>query len=726
MVYVADIGIGINLSPRGRRLPVLRQTETAECGLVCLAMVGGFWGLQVDVPTIRQRFAVSSRGMNLAALMKVAQVLGLSSRAVRVELGDLRHLRLPAILHWEFKHFVVLKAVGRRIVIHDPQIGVRRISPEEFGAKFTGVALELWPSREFKVDARPASVSLRALLGQPQGFLALCSKLLVIGGAIQAIALLLPVFTQWGIDNVASTGDIDLLTTLALSLGVLIALQIVMTALRSWSVMSATTAYILRWKMHIFAHMTTLPMSFFELRRVGDITSRYDSVEQIVSILNDSFVEGMLDSTTGFVTIAVLFLYNIPLSWVTLAGAAFYVAVRLILAGAVRDLTQQNLIAGAKENSCLIETVRGMRPIKLFAYEKGRERDWVAAAIEEANATLALSRMQVLFRLLSSFIGATEQVIVFWFSLEMVSQGRMTVGMLVAFTSYRAQFYSSVSGLVDNYISLKTVKIHADRVADIILAEPEEQPQGDSERIGPLSGTLELRGVAFRYGQFEGFALRDVSLCFDEGENVAIVGKSGCGKSTLLSLMIGLAEPIEGEVLYGGIPIKGLGLAKLRREVAVVSQDEMLFSGTIAQNIAAFDANIDFDRVMSCARIACIDAEVVQMPMGYGTLVADLGISLSGGQRQRVCIARALYRTPKVLIMDEATSHLDLDTERRINMAMRQFGMTRIIVAHRPDTIRSADRLVLLKNGRVTADTASGAAYVDIIQAVNSDVASSG
>ncbi|QND44440.1 peptidase domain-containing ABC transporter (plasmid) [Rhizobium lusitanum] len=703
-----------------RHLPILRQTEAAECGIVCLAMIAAFWGKNIDVTTIRQRFAISSRGTNIRTLMKIGDLLGLSSRAVRIDIVDLDNLRLPAILHWEFKHFVVLRSVGQKFVIHDPRLGTRNLRKDELNDKFTGVALELWPASDFSPQGSTKRSSWRSLLVEPRGFAVMCAKLLTIGLAIEAISLLTPMITQWGIDNIASSGDLDLLTVLAMALGTLLVLQAAFTALRGWAVNSATTSYILNWKMHIFAHMTTLSMRYFELRRVGDITSRYDSVERIIGILNDSFVEGILDSAMGIFTISILFVYNVPLTLITLLGASSYVLLRVIRYGSIRELTQESLLADARENSSLIETIRGIRPIKLFGREKGREQEWVAAAVDEANASLALSKTQVLFRFISNLISGGEQVIIFWLCMRMVTQGQMTIGMIVAYAAYRSQFYSSVSGLVDNYISLQIVKIHAERVADIVLATPEENTDlvEMTERIGALSAEISVQDVTFRYGAFDTFALQNISIKIEEGENVALVGRSGCGKSSLMSLLVGLYEPEEGRVSFGGIPLAGLGLAAVRRKIAVVMQDDMLFAGTIAQNIASFDANLELERLEECARIACIDQEIITMPMGYGSLVSDLGSSLSGGQRQRVCIARALYKQPRVLLMDEATSHLDVETEREINAKIQKLGITRIIIAHRLDTIRSASRLVLLESGKIIADTKAGNGYEEIIDAI--------
>ena len=695
---------------RKRHLPVLRQVESAECGLVCLAMVANFWGIQGDLYQYRSRFGVSSRGWNLQTLARRALSVGLTTRALRVELDSVHQLKLPAILHWDFKHFVVLSRISKRsLTVHDPQWGRRRISWEELGRSFTGVAVELWPAADFlPAAATETGKTWRDVIGKPEGFLSVFGRLLAIGLALEIITMVMPLISQWAIDNVATAGDLDLLTLLAFGLTIMLAAQALLTAARGWTVIHFTATFILKWKMAVFSHLNGLPLSFFARRRTGDITSRFDSIERIVGILNDNFVEGLLDSIFGAASLFLMFLYNVELSVVTVLGAAIYLAVRLVRASRIRELTQQDMIADARENSSLIETIRGIRVLKLFSAEPARERAWISAAVDEANADLFLDRASVLFRLLSNTLGSIEQVIVFWLSLREVVAGQMTLGMMVAFYAYRQQFFASASSFTDNLLQLQIVRVHAERVGDIVFSKPEIQnPHVGTDRIGSLQASISVRGVSFRYSEDTPTVLDGLSFDVEEGESVAIVGASGCGKTTLLNLLLGFSFPTSGTVLLGGIPLETLGLDVLRKQVAAVMQDDMLFAGTIATNIAAFDTLIDYDRVAECARLAQIDDEVLAMPMGYGTLVGDAGSSLSGGQRQRICIARALYREPKILVLDEATSHLDIAKERLVNSAIRDLGITRILVAHRLETIASADRVIVLKQGRVTDDSRS-------------------
>lgn len=691
---------------RSPRLPALRQTEAAECGLVCLAMVAHAHGLQTDIATLRRKFAVSTRGMTLASLARAAQGLGLATRAVRLELEDLGHLKTPAILHWNFKHFVVLKAVtGDSAVLHDPAIGVRKVRHAELSQNFTGVALELWPTDQFKPRDERQTHSWRDLVGTPRGFGGFVANLLAVGFCLELLSVVLPVLSQWAIDHVAAAGNLNLLALLAISMGLVIVLQTVFEAARGWTIVHASINFSLRWRTAVFDHLLRLPVDYFQKRRMGDISSRFDSAETIVGTLNNNLIESLIDGVMSVLLLAIMLVYSPLLTAITVAGTGLYTLVRLFRSGPMRRLTRERVVAGAREASQFMETVRGIRVVKLFTREGGRQQEWLASAVDEANAVAALGKFRIIFKALSSLLGGAEQVLVFWVAMGMVVHHALTIGAVVAFTAYRGQFYKRVSSLVDNWMDLRMVEVHAQRLGDIVLTETEPgSAPGQLERVGELPGTIECLGLRYRYSDFDPYVLDGVDLAIREGESVAIVGPSGCGKSTLLTLLVGLAQPSEGEIQVGGIPMSTLSTDVVRRHVACVMQDDTLFAGTVAENIAAFDGDLDIELATECAKKARLHEDIMRMPMGYNSLVGDLGGTLSGGQRQRLCIARALYRQPRILIMDEATSHLDVPTEREVNEAIKSLGITRVIVAHRPETIRTADRIVVLEGGRVTSD----------------------
>jgi ATP-binding cassette subfamily B protein RaxB len=685
-----------------RRLPVLRQTEAAECGLVCLAMVASFHGLRTDPAAIRMRCATSNRGLTLVNLMKTAGMLGLAARPVRLDIGDLGKLRCPAVVHWNLDHFVVLREVGRKgVYIHDPATGERFVGWAEVDRCFTGVALELWPSSEFVKGDERKRVGLFDVTGRIDGALSYLLHLVAIGALLELLGVLVPVFTQWAMDNVVALGDADLLTLLAVAMTIVLLLQLVFTTFRSWFITYTSSTFSLQWKSSVLAHLVRLPLAWFQVRHLGDVVSKFHATEMIANALNTMFVESMFDGVMSFVTLGLMALYSWKLCLIAAAIMLVYAGFRAAQIMPYRQAMEQRIIASARQESHLMETIRGVRTVKLFLQEDGRRNEWLSLAVDETNASVRGQRLKLVFRTVNGMLSSFERVLIFWLGMKAVIDHEMTLGAIIAFIAYKDQFYGRVTSLIDNFAEYRTLSTQVERLADIVQT-PTEQHGRESEpmRAGTPAGAVECVDLRFRYGEFEPLMLDGLNLKIAPGESVAIVGPSGCGKTTLINIMLGLIPPTGGQVLLDGIALDLLGPAAARRYVAAVTQDDILFAGSIADNIAAFDSAIDMDRVMRCAELACVHGDIERMPMGYNTLVGDMGSALSGGQRQRLHIARALYRQPRILVMDEATSHLDVATETSVSRQIASLGITRIIVAHRPQTIASADRVVGLERGR--------------------------
>jgi ATP-binding cassette subfamily B protein RaxB len=684
------------------KLPVLRQTEAAECGLVCLAMVASFHGLRTDPAAIRSRHLTSSRGLTLANIMKMAAPLGLCARAVRLDVADLDKLRLPAVLHWNLDHFVVLRQVTRKgLRIHDPATGERLVMWSEVDKAFSGVALELWPSTEFAKGDQRRRIGLFDVTGRINGAVGYLLNLVAIGVLLELLAVLVPFFTQWAMDNVVALGDADLLTLLGVGMAIVLLLQLVFTTFRGWFITYTSSTFSLQWKSSVLGHMVRLPLAWFQARHLGDIVSKFNATDAIAGALNTMFVESMFDGVMSFVTLGLMALYSWKLCMIAGAIMLLYATFRLLQMMPYRRSLEEGIIARARQETHLMETIRGVRTVKLFLQEDSRKTEWLSLAVDETNATVRTQRLKLLYRTVNGFMGSVERVLIFWLGMKTVIDHQMTLGAITAFIAYKDQFYGRVTNLIDNFIELRLLSTQVERLADIVLTKTEHQASAaQPERAGSLNWSIECVGLSFRYGEFEPMLLDGLNLKIAPGESVAIVGPSGCGKTTLINVILGLVAPTGGQVLFGGHPLDRLGPAVVRQHVAAVTQDDILFAGSIAENIAAFDPAIDMRRVCHCAELACVDEDIERMPMGYNTLVGDMGSSLSGGQRQRVHIARALYREPRVLVMDEATSHLDVATETRVSRHIAALGITRIIVAHRPQTISSADRVVKLDRGR--------------------------
>ncbi len=697
----------LRLGLGGRRLPILLQTEGAECGLACLAMIAAYHGLDADLPSLRRRFSLSMKGATMADIVRVAGQLALNPRALRAEMEHLGQLDLPCILHWDLNHFVVLKEVGRtHAVIHDPARGVRRLPLAEVSRCFTGIVLELAPQADFRPRVERRSIGLRQLLGRVSGLKRSLGQIFLLALALEAFMLLSPFYLQWVVDGVLVGADRDLLVTLGTGFGLLVLIQVAAGAIRSWAVLHLSATLNLQWLGNVFAHLMRLPVAWFDKRHTGDVMSRFGAVQQIQQTLTTSFVEAVLDGLLVVVTLAMMLVYSALLTAIALASVALYALLRRLFFRPLREATEEAIVFEAKRSSHFLESLRGVQSIKLFNRQEDRQARFMNLVVDAMNATLATRKLDLVFGVSHKLVFGIERVALIWVGALLVLDQTFSVGMLFAFLAYREQFAQRVSGLIDKSVEVGMLRLQGERLADIVLAEPEPAIAAEPRRReGALS--LELVDIAFAYSDAEPPVLRQLSLRIDPGEAVAIVGPSGCGKTTLLKVMLGILTPQAGQVLIGGAPLAHVGLRAWRDVIGTVMQEDQLFAGSIIDNIMFFDAVGDFAWAEECARIASIAEEIEAMPMGWHTLVGDMGTSLSGGQRQRILLARALYKRPQILFLDEATSALDVDRERDVNQAIRQLQITRVLVAHRPETIASAGRVIVLQDGRVAQDLRS-------------------
>jgi len=698
----------LQLSPFGtRRVPLLLQTEAAECVLACLAMVAAAHGHRTDLPTLRQRFSLSLKGATMADLVRMAGELRFNPRALRVEPEQLQQLVLPCVLHWDLNHFVVLTEVrGGTVTLHDPARGVRRMSLGELSRHFTGVALELTPAADFAPKTEKQSVRLKDLVGPVHGLKRSLAQILLLAVALEVFVLGSPFLLQWVVDDVVVSADRDLLLTLGIGFGLLVLLQASTAALRSWAVLHLSATLNLQWLGNVFAHLMRLPVAWFEKRHAGDVWSRFASVQQIQKTLSTHFVEALIDGLLVVATLAMMAFYSLTLTAIALGAVAVYALLRWAFFKPLRQATEETLVHEAQQASHFLESLRAIQAIKLFNRQADRQARFMNRVVDAMNAGLATRKLEILFSVLHRLLFGVERVAVVWVGALLVMDQRFSVGMLFAFFAFKEQFALRVSALIDKGVELRMLRLQGERLADIVLAAPEDM---GVPRLAdrPAEAGIELRGVSFRYADNEGDVLRGVNLSIEAGESLAIVGPSGCGKTTLLKLILGIHGPQTGEVRVGGLPLQQLGLAQWRAMVGTVMQDDALLAGSVADNICFFDAVPDLEWMVECARMAAVHDEIEALPMGYHTLVGEMGSSLSGGQQQRLLLARALYKRPRVLLLDEATSALDVERERVVNQNIRRLALTRVIVAHRPETIASASRVVVLQDGRVSQDLRS-------------------
>jgi ATP-binding cassette subfamily B protein RaxB len=687
---------------RSGHLPEIHQAAATECGLACLAMVASYYGRQTDLNTLRREHPVSLKGTTLRTVMDTAAKLGLAGRPLRLEIANLRSLRTPAILHWDMNHFVVLRQVDwSGLTIHDPASGVQRHGFAEVSKRFTGVALELTPDQTFRPQRAAPKLSLFDFLGQISGLAPVLLQTLVLSAVLQLYVLASPFYMHIVIDNAIAKNDHDLLLVLAMGFALLLLINNGATLIRARLLIYAQSTLAFQMGTGLFRHLLRLPMAYFEKRHIGDLVSRFSSTAPVRALLAEGLVTTLIDGIMALLTLAMMFLYQPTLSLVALVAVTLYLALRIGSYYPLRRRMLELIEARSRENSAFIETMRSVQSIKIFTRETERSAVWMNRYAHVVQAEASTGFLHQIFQVANQTVFGLENVLIIYLGAQAALGGDMTVGMLFAFISYKHQFVDKAASLIGRAIEYRMLDLHLERLADIAGAEPE---QGHSRPVAyqqPIEGNIEIRDLCFRYAEGEPFVFRNVNLSIRSGDYVAITGPSGCGKTTLLKVMLGLLEPSSGEILIDGVPLRILGHEAFRKSIGVVMQDDQLLSGSIADNICFFDESFELEHMMHCAELAGIHDEIRRMPMAYNSLIGDMGTSLSGGQKQRVLLARALYRRPRLLFMDEGTSHLDIATERQVTAAVKALGLTRVIIAHRPETIASAPRRLVLQDGEL-------------------------
>jgi ATP-binding cassette subfamily B protein RaxB len=697
----------LKLTGKAPPIELVRQSEASECGLACLAMIAGHHGHRIDLPALRRRFPISLKGTSLKAMISVADRLGLSARPLRIEMEDFERLAYPVVAHWDLRHFVVIAGMRRTrrgcvFDVLDPAGGACELPAADVARRFTGVVLEFSPTIAFQPKREPTRLHVRQLWSGMSGLPAAAVQLLVLSIGLQLIALAMPLLMQTAVDTVLPSYDWDLLLVLALGFGGVVLIRAASEAVRGYVLLNLGNTLGYQIVVNLFRHLMRLPLPWFEKRHTGDIVSRFGSTQPLTNLLTSGVLGGVIDGLLAVVTLALMMVYSVTLSLLAIAAVVALVTAQLVYFQMLKSLNANAISAQAAEQSSFIESVRGVAAVKAFGLESWRQRVWQNKKVEAVNAGLEVARLSNRLAAVKTMILGLETVLFVYLALRLALRAELTIGMIFAFQAYKQQFVDAGTRLVQTYTDFRLLDVHLLRISDIALTRPEQEDRAAIEQP-PIRGALSLRGVRFSYGVGEPDVLRGVEIEVERGETLALVGPSGGGKTTLMKIMMGLLTPTTGEVLVDGQRLAAYGRQEYRQQVGSVAQDDSLFAGSIAENIAFFDPDIDMERVREAAEQAAIHRDIIAMPMQYESLVGDMGSSLSGGQKQRVLLARALYRRPAILFLDEGTAHLDARTEALVNDAVKQLDITRIIVAHRRETIATADRILRVAQGRVAA-----------------------
>lgn len=694
-----------------KRLPLIRQTESAECGVACLAMIAGWHGHRVDLPTLRARFNVSQLGMTFSQLLSCAEQLHLSGRAVQLELEELHLLSVPCILYWDMNHFTVLKRVrGQRLELHDPARGAVTMSLREANRHFTGVAMELTPTHQFAVKDQRKKIRLFDLIGKTQGLKAALGRIFCFALVLEVLALIGPLINQLVIDEVLVALDASLLTLVVIAMLLMAATQTLLELARQWATLTMAVNFNMQWTANVFHHLLRLPISWFEARNMGDISAKFDAVDTIQDTLTTTLLEAFLDVLLVVGTLTMMFFYSAKLTLVALAAALVYGLLRLFWFSTLRKAADDSWVAGTLESSHFLESLRGVLSLRVNGALTPRESVWRNLNVARRNAQLHESKLMMVYGIMQTVIGSVVGAAVLWLGASAVLAGQFSVGMLVAYMSFQGRFSSSINGLIDKLVAYRMLDVYNQRLADIVLATREDAAsQVAGGATGPSAAcvwpsdrpALSLEQVSFKYAGTEREILSQVSLQIMPGEVLALVGASGCGKTTLAKLVLGLYPPTTGVIRTLGIEHRQGDYQQVRQHIGVVLQEDQLFRGSIADNMTFFSSRVDKQKLGECARLAQLEQDIEKLPMGYQTLIGEMGGTLSAGQKQRLLLARALYKQPRLLILDEATSHLDVNNEALIGQTLRQLGLPILLIAHRPETIATADRVIELAAGRI-------------------------
>jgi ATP-binding cassette subfamily B protein RaxB len=696
-----------------RRLEVVRQSEITECGLACLAMVLSAHGTRVSLPALRARYPVSLKGTSARQIMAIAADFGLLARTVRAELSALSRLSRPSVLHWGLNHFVVLEAVGRgSVTIVDPALGRRRLSLAEVSKQFTGIALEFAPSADYRRVELNTRLRLQDVIRQFRG---LTPGLLVVlalslGGAL--LQLLAPQFIQFAIDYVIVDQDIELLVILGIAFALAKLFQTGLEVLRDFALTHLRAGAFFQLAQNLFRHLLALPLIFFESRAVGDLLSKFQGSEQIEETITTEAINTVVSGVLSLVTGVLICLYSLKLALLVALVVLLNLAVRLAYYPALRQRLFDGVVAQAAAEGRFIEFIRGNQSVKALGAEDIAFGHWVRAYAEAANAKLRFQQLSIWQKLPQGLVEIVDGLAVPGLAVYLIIEGELTLGMFYAFNVYRGSFVQAMDALIETLFKLRYNAIHLERLSDIALqpterqhlARPEAVPAAAGARpLPPAAGAalLQVEQVELQQAGFafpgSGVALFEaVDLAIRRGEMITLLGASGSGKTTLLKCLASLLWPDRGRLVVNGGPLEPGGLAGYRARIGIVMQNDRLFAGSVATNVAYCDEAIDMDRVASACELADIHAEILAMPMRYETLIGDMGSALSTGQQQRIILARALYRRPDLLFLDEGLAHIDAAAEQRILARLRKLGAGVVLVSHGTASLAISDRIYAL------------------------------
>jgi ATP-binding cassette subfamily B protein len=686
-----------------RKVPPVLQLTAVECGAACLAMILSYYGRQTRVAEIRDGYGIGRDGLSALDIIKAARHYGMRGRAISIrgQIDDLRFVSFPAIVYWEFNHFMVIERWSAKYVdVIDPAVGRKRLSREEFELGFTGVVIILEPGEQFDRHAYSIrKLTLRSYAAQyikraPMTLL----QLLISSLCLQIFGLGVPVLTKVIIDQILPLNLTSIVPLLGIVVLSLFLAQLVILVLRAFLLMYLQYRIDMSVYPSFFDHLFMLPLKFFQQRSTGDILMRVSSNNTIRDIVSTQFLSTVLDGSLVVVYLIILLWQSWLFALIVLILGMLQFVLLLGANNEYRLRSARELETIGKSQGYVAEILAGMTTVKAAGAEQRVFQRWFNLFCDQLNASLRRSYLASFLSMSITMLRIISPLLLLWLGVMQVLNGTMQLGTMIALNSLAAAFVSPLTSLASSATQLPIIRSHLERLSDVMEADVEQEIQ-QAQEPPQLTGRIQLQHVSFKYDANASPVLKDITIDIAQGQKIAIVGPTGSGKSTLGKLLLGLYLPTEGEILYDGIPLRTLNYQSVRSQFGVIMQDARIFSGSIWQNIAFNNPGMNMENIIKAAKLAALDDDIQQMPMGYETYVAEAGNTLSGGQRQRLAIARALANRPSILLLDEATSALDVITERVIEQNLKSLSCTQIIIAHRLSTVRDADLILVLNQG---------------------------
>lgn len=692
--------------------PFIRQHDEMSCGTTCLMMISKFYGKRFSSSRLRDLAHVDRSGASLANLAAAAEQIGFASRAMRFEYSELVSAQVPCVVHWQGYHYVVVYRISdTHVWVADPALGLRKYTKEYFADRWNGIVLLLEPTPEFTKQTEDGSTARHFLQFMTPHRVAL-TEVLVASVLLNLFGLATPIFTQNIVDRVLSRHNVSMLNLMLAGMLLVLLFRVMVSVIRQYLIVHTSLKIDLQMLVAFYKHLLALPLGYFKVRKMGDFIARFGENLKIRDFLTNTALTLVLDTFLVVVYVSLMFWYNAKLAWLAVGFVPVFVGLALSFTPTLKRLNVDAFSAHAESDSHLIESIHGIDTIKAMNMEYTSRWRWEEKFIKSLNVDFRLYKTAIYFHSLGDFVTGLSTTLVLWFGAHQVMQGGLTVGGLMAFMALLGSVTAPINRIIFAWDGIQQTLVSIDRLGDVFMARteyPETADQATGIVIREPAGEIVFKDVFFRYGgKDDAYILSRISLKIAPGKKVAIVGRSGSGKTTLVKLIPRFFDATEGHVTVDGCDVRNIDLANLRQMVGFVLQQNFLFSGTIRENISLGDPAETMERVIEAAKLAHAHDFVAEMPLGYETRVGESGLQLSGGQIQRITIAQVLYRNPRILILDEATSSLDTESEQIIQKNLNEIlrNRTAVIIAHRMSTVRNADRIYVIDRGEIVEEGA--------------------